>query len=78
MNKQDSLVGRLYSRIDCVKKVNIEKNENKIDEIFSKPRDSECVELANKRWEVLVKWESVVFDSIETLNNRVKPPILLL
>jgi hypothetical protein len=73
MNKQDSLVGRLYSRIDYVKKVNIEENENEIDEIFSKPRDSECVELANKRWEVLVQWESVVLNSIEKLNDRVKP-----
>jgi hypothetical protein len=67
------LVGRLYSRIDYVKKVNIEENENEIDEIFSKPRDSECVELANKRWEVLVQWESVVLNSIEKLNDRVKP-----
>jgi hypothetical protein len=73
MNKQDSLVGRLYSRINYVKKVNIEENENEIDEIFSKPRDSECVELANKRWEVLVQWESVVLNSIEKLNDRVKP-----
>jgi hypothetical protein len=73
MNKQDSLVGRLYSRIDYVKKVNIEENENEIDEIFSKPRDSECVELANKRWEVLVQWESVVLNSTEKLNDRVKP-----
>jgi hypothetical protein len=73
MNKQDSLVGRLYSRIDYVKKVNIEENENEIDEIFSKPRDSECVELANKRWEVLVQWESVVLNNIEKLNDRVKP-----
>jgi len=73
MNKQDSLVGRLYSRIDYVKKVNIEENENEIDEIFSKPRDSECVELVNKRWEVLVQWESVVLNSTEKLNDRVKP-----
>ena len=56
-----------------MKKVNIEENENEIDEIFSKPRDSECVELANKRWEVLVQWESVVLNSIEKLNDRVKP-----